>query len=372
MPDGAVAPQVCRWQRSILTAVALWAATRLTFLVVGIYSARLSGSSVAWLGMWTRWDSGYYLSIAGQGYQPPSVLTGLESGQSNVNFFPMLPILIALFHLVIPSVRLAGLMAANVSLLIAAIALHRLANRRCSLAAADWAVISLMTLPGSFALSAPLSESVFLAFSILAASLVPARNNAAALFSALLTITRWTGILQGLGLALDWLTDRIRGRDASYQRLLAVCLVPVPLLLFLGYMFYLTGDALAPLHSNFAFWHQRFGVPFQSLVVFVHTGQPRLELQSALALLLVTITLSQMRMFTPGEVFFVIASIASFASSDAASASLVRYTIGLYPVHLAIGRLCGHIQAMRILLLCLAMIGAAIAVFWFQGSDVYV
>ena len=137
MPDGAVAPQVCRWQRSILTAVALWAATRLTFLVVGIYSARLSGSSVAWLGMWTRWDSGYYLSIAGQGYQPPSVLTGLESGQSNVNFFPMLPILIALFHLVIPSVRLAGLMAANVSLLIAAIALHRLANRRCSLAAAD-------------------------------------------------------------------------------------------------------------------------------------------------------------------------------------------------------------------------------------------
>ena len=83
-------------------------------------------------------------------------------------------------------------------------------------------------------------------------------------------------------------------------------------------------------------------------------------------------TLSQIRLFTAGEMLFVIGSVASFASSDAASPSLIRYTIGLYPVHLAMGRLCGRYPAMRLLLLCLALIGGAIAVLWFHGQDVYV
>jgi hypothetical protein len=41
-------------------------------------------------------------------------------------------------------------------------------------------------------------------------------------------------------------------------------------------------------------------------------------------------------------------------------------------VHLALGRLCARHGWMRLVLLCLAMIGAAIAVAWFQGSNLYV
>jgi len=237
---------------------------------------------------------------------------------------------------------------------------------------ADWTLLCLMVLPGSFALSGPLSEAPFLAVSILTAWLAPTRPGAAALSSAVLSIARWTGILQGLGLALDWLIDRIRGRDATYRRLLPICLVPIPLFLFLAYMFWLTGDGLAPLHSNTAFWHQRFGEPFQSLFLFFDAPEPRLEIQSAIALALLALTASQARWFSAGEMFFVVASVACFASSEAASQSLIRYTMGLYPVHLALGRLCARHGWMRVLLLCLAMIGGAIAVAWFHGSDLYV
>jgi hypothetical protein len=113
-------------------------------------------------------------------------------------------------------------------------------------------------------------------------------------------------------------------------------------------------------------------VPFQSLFLFLHTPEPRLEIQSAIALGLLALTASQVRWFTAGEMFFVVASVACFASSESASPSLIRYTVGLYPVHLALGRLCARHGWMRLVLLCLAMIGAAIAVAWFQGSNLYV
>ncbi len=360
------------WSKSILVAAALWAATRLTFSLIGTYSFRLNGQPVPWISMWLQWDASYYLSIARGGYQVPTVITGLEIGQSNLAFSPMMPLMTALVHLIVPSVRVAGLIAANACLLTAAAIMHRLVSRRFDGNAANWAVLSLMTLPGSFALSSPLSEAPFLALSIAAAYLAPTRSDAAAASSALLTITRVTGIFQAAGFALDWLVDRIRGRGATYRRLLPICLAPLPLLLFFVYMLYRTGDAFAQLHSQFSFWQQRFGIPFQSLLLFTHTNQPRLEMVSVLSLGMILITLTQARWFSLGEMLFVVASVASFASMETVSPSLVRYTIGLYPVHMAIGRLCGRYVGMRVLLLCLALIGSALATLWFHGSEAYV
>jgi hypothetical protein len=361
------------WMRSFLLGLIIWAATRATFLLIGAYSFKLYGQPVPWTDMWVQWDAHFYLDIAERGYQPPTVFSGLETGQSNINFFPLLPVMIAIVHMLGLDARLAGLITVNVCLLIAAIVLHRMATQRADARVADWTLLSLMTLPGSFGLSGPLSESPFLAFSVAATFLASARPGISAIFSGLLTISRWTGILQGIGLALDWLIERIRGGvRGSYSRLLPIALIPIPLLLFLAYMFYLTGDALAPLHSNFAFWKQHFEIPFQSLFLFLHTQQPRLQIQSLVALALVLITLSQARFFSAGEMFFVVASVLSYTSSEAASPSLIRYTIGLYPVHLAIGKLCGCCVPMRVLLVCLAMAGSALAAIWFHGSESYV
>jgi hypothetical protein len=354
-------------------ALLTWAATRVTFLLIGAYSFRFNGQSVPWAAMWVQWDATFYLNIADHGYQAPTVVTGQETGQSNINFFPLMPIATAFVHLLVPSIAVSGLIASNLLLVVATIMLHRMAAERLGQGAADWSVLSLMLLPGSFALSSPLSEACFVAVSVSAAFLVRRRRIVAgAGIGAFLTVARWTGILQGLGFALDWLIARLRGEQASYSQLLCIALVPLPLLIFLLYMLHLTGDGFATLHSNFAFWQQRFGWPFQSLWLFATTDQPRLQVQSVVMDVLVLLTLSQARRFSPGELFFALASLASFASSDSASPSLIRYTIGLYPVHLAVGALCAQHTALRVLLLCLALINAALAVYWFHGSDVYI
>jgi hypothetical protein len=360
------------WSGSILVALALWAATRLIFLAIGAYSFRLNGDAIPWVNMWVQWDSGYYLSIAKHGYQLPIAVTGSETGQSNINFFPFTAILIAAVHVFVRWWQLAGVVAANICLLIAAAVLHRLSAVRYDINTADWSVLSLMALPGSFALSGPLSEAPFLVLSISAAYFAGRRSSMFAVSSGLLTITRLTGIFQGMGFALDWLIDRARGKDATYRRFLPICLIPLPLLVLLVYMFALSGDALAPLHSNVVFWRQEFGIPFHCLFLFATSAAPQLEIQSAVALILLLITLSQAWRFSYGELFFLIASVASFSSSGSASPSLIRYTIGLYPVHIAVGRLCGRHSAVRLLCLCLALAGAAIAAQWFRGTDLYV
>ena len=361
------------WMRSVLFGLGAWAATRLTFLLIGAYSFRLYGQPVPWAAMWIQWDANFYLDIAREGYRPPHVLTGLETGQSNINFFPLLPMMIAgLATLGLP-VRLSGLLAANGCLLAAAILLHRLATRRAGASAADWTVLSLMALPGSFAFSGPFSESPFLALSIAAAFFSTLRPRASAFCSALLTISRLTGLLQGMGMAFDWLLARIEGsRQGSYARLLPIAFIPLPLLLFFAFMFHLTGDVLAPLHSQVAFWKQHVEIPFQSLFLFLNTTQPRIEIESLISLILLLVTLSQIRLFSAGEVFFVAAVVLSYTSTEAATPSLIRYTVGLYPVHLAIGRACSRHVAMRMLLLCMAMAGAALAAIWFHGSDSYI
>ena len=173
-------------------------------------------------------------------------------------------------------------------------------------------------------------------------------------------------------MALDWLIARVRQQPAPYRSLMLISFIPLPLLAFSWYMFHLTGDNLAPLHSNFAFWDQQLGVPFQSLVMFLWTNQPRLQVQSVIALILIVVLLSQARMFSAGELLFVAASVVSFASSESASPSLIRYTLALYPLHLTMGRLCDRHRSMRLLLLGLAFINGALAIYWFHGRDIYV
>ena len=350
------------WLRSIVFAVAVFTASRVALFLIGVYSFRFEGQSVPWLHMWIQWDAGYYLSIADHGYMPPQVVTGYESGQSNINFFPLLPMGVALLARLGLPVPLAGVAFANVCLVVAAVLLHRLACRRAGSFAANWAVISLMALPGSFALSGPLSESIFLAFSIAAAYLVQRGRLASAVASVAL----------GAGMALDWVIARVRRQAAPYRNLMLISFIPLPLLALSAFMFHVTGDNLAPLHSNLAFWDQQFGVPFQSLAMFLWTNQPRLQVQSVLTLVMVAALLSQWRLFTAGELFFVAVSVFSFASSEAASPSLIRYTIGLYPVHLAMGRLCATRHGARVLLVALAFVNGALAIYWFHGRDVYV
>ena len=340
---------------------------------LGGFAYALDGHAIPWLGLWIQWDANYYLSILTHGYREPAVVTGLETGQSNLNFFPLLPIGGWLVARLVTPPGLAGLVFANACLVAAALGLHRVATRRFGIAAADWSVVSLVVLPGSFALSSFMTEPLFLAISIWSFHLfATGRPGAAAALGSLLSVTRLTGVALAGGFALDWLMRRIRRRPADYAVLFTICLMPLPLVGFMAYMDWLTGDGLAFLHSQLGFWQHRLDYQLANFFLFLSSDQPRLVVQSIVGLALLLCLLWSVRCFTAGELLFVGVNIASFASSGSASPSLLRYMISLYPLHLALGQLGARHPAVRVLIVTLALVDGAMMTYWARGYDFFI
>lgn len=361
------------WGESALLAVAAWGVSRLVLGLVGGFSFLLDGQPVHWLAMWVQWDANYYLSIVNDGYALPTLVTGGETGQSNINFFPLLPLLTRGAMLLGPPAVPAALLVSNAALVAAAVAIHRLAVTRAGSAAGRWAVLSLMVLPGSFSLSGVMTESLFLAASAWAFLLAGGRRmGAAAAVGALLPVARITGVGLTAALGLDWLVARWRGQAASYRDLFLIMLTPVLLVGFMAYMHLRFGDGLAFVHSQFAFWQHRMGVPLQNFAMWAWTDQPRLWMQSVLATSMLLVLLSQVRRLHAGEILFVALNVVSFASSLSAGPSLLRYMLSLAPLHLAVGTFCASRGWGPTYLVLMALVNGALMPLWAHGSEAYI
>ena len=359
------------WPRSVTVAFFVWFATRCVLELIAAWSFRLDGHSAPWLHLWVQWDASYYLDAATNGYRMPAIVTGNETGQSSINFLPLLPLGIALIRFLVGSPVIAGLIFTNLCLVAAGVLLHRLTCRRAGVHAADWSVLSMMLLPGSFSLSGIMSEAPFLLLSIGAVTFARSRPAWGSLCLSLLAITRLTGIVLLAGVGLDWLIDRYRGRPATYRTLFLLALSPLPLLAYAAFMFHVTGDALAAVHSHSAFWFQKEELPFQELFSFVATGEQRLQVESVISLSMVAVLLTRWRLFTAGEWLFLAVSIGTSSSAVSLSPSLIRYMIALYPVHMAVGDLCSRWFGGRLLVCLYAMINGALVIGWAHGRDFF-
>jgi Mannosyltransferase (PIG-V) len=146
--------------------------------------------------MWQHFDSGFYLSIAAQGYAGPHMLHRM----SNWAFFPLYPLLIRIvaqpFGSSMDMYSMAGLLVANVAALVAAFYLYRLTSREFGRRTAIRAVLYLGLFPMSFYLSAIYPESLFLALSVSCMYYARLRRWwLAGVLGGLTTLTRPQGIL---------------------------------------------------------------------------------------------------------------------------------------------------------------------------------
>jgi hypothetical protein len=155
----------------------------------------------------TRWDAGWYLSIALNGYHD---VPGYKSGASTA-FFPLYPLFIRavgepIDALGLPrdySFKLAGLFVSLAAFIVALYLLHRLTELELGPRAADNAVALLALFPMSLYFSAIYPESLFLALSV--GCLYSARRGwwwRAAALGALASATRSQGLLLLLPLAI--------------------------------------------------------------------------------------------------------------------------------------------------------------------------
>lgn len=145
-------------------------ASRLALLAVGLMTQifieplsakvsplRLTESPV--LRMWGQWDTGWYMSVAAQGY---SHLPGPD-GQVNWVFFPAFPMLsVGLAQITGLPLFPAMLLLSNLSFLAALFLAHRFASEEFDERTADLTVALICAAPGSYVFSSAYTESLFL------------------------------------------------------------------------------------------------------------------------------------------------------------------------------------------------------------------
>ncbi|QBD81401.1 hypothetical protein EPA93_37685 [Ktedonosporobacter rubrisoli] len=158
--------------------------------------------AMLWL-MWQHFDSGFYLSIAQQGYWGAQTLHGM----SNWAFFPLYPLLIRLFTTPFgtsdDAFRLVALLVSNLAAIVAGIFLYKLTRRELGDKIAARTVLYLAIFPMGFYLAAIYPESLFLALAV--SCTYYARQQRwwiAGLLGGLAALTRPQGVL--LAVIVGW------------------------------------------------------------------------------------------------------------------------------------------------------------------------
>ncbi len=297
------------WRALWSSRVLVWLAGAGTVATVGFGPARNAFDppgvtrGFGWLGDLlaapaARWDAAWYLVIAHLGYAP--ALGPFTSARDA--FFPLYPLgLRALSDTGLPPV-LAGVLLSLLSLALALYWIHRLT----ALEFGDWAlargatgadvarlaVLATALAPMAFYFSAVYSESLYLALSVGVFWFARAgRWRLVALLGALAAATRSTGVVlllpalmlylygpredlapvrraAAVGAAtaagargLRALVAGLRPRYPLRRDILWLALIPAGLLLYLAYLGFAGGDALAPFRAQHV-WGRHFAGPY--------------------------------------------------------------------------------------------------------------
>lgn len=220
------------------------------------------------VNMWSRWDAGWYRSIAAHGY---SFAAG---GPSNTAFFPVYPMLMRAIHGLVPSNTdaswfMAGIIVSNVAACVALAFLFLLVRQEFGQSTAQRAVIYLIVFPMTLFLSAVYSESVFLAFVI--AAFYYARKRlwwVAGCLAAAATLSRPPGIVVPVALTFEYLRQhRFAWRELRAD-LLALLFGPAALVCYFGYLHIAQGNAGAVIHAQQG-WGLQLEAPWVTFVRYL-------------------------------------------------------------------------------------------------------
>lgn len=270
-PPPAAAPEsLAADARRVL---APWLGSRLTLLLfawLGLLAQAPVDNPGHWrkfadvplLDGWARWDSAWYASIALDGYQ------WLPGQACNVNFFPLyawstwalsLPL-----RLVFSDERafyLAGMAWSLALFYLALLGLQRLGRRAWGEAVTGRTLMLLAWFPFALFYSAVYTESLFLALCVWAFVFAGEdRWWPAAALVGLAGLTRVTGAVLGLALAIEF-AQRARLDAQKWRRDGVAFLVsPLPLLALLGYFKLQFGEALLFLKTYTTVWDKRPGL----------------------------------------------------------------------------------------------------------------
>lgn len=292
-------------------------------------------------------DAGWYHGIAADGYaeRPFDART-----QANWAFFPLHPMLWRGLDAFPGSTTLAGIVFANLCLLLALGLLYVLARETGRDAAASArAVYALALFPVAYFLSFPWSESLFLVLSI--GAMLAAQRGAwwwAGLLGAGGAATRFAGLFLAPAMLAQVLRER---RWPTWREGAALAMVPLGLVGFMLVLWSATGHPLAFADVQSA-WGREPGLPVRAIgVLLLRPWEIAVDWNvrwlnlAALALGMLALRHFTVRREFGFAVLLALGMLAPLMTDTLTS--MARYVLGLFPVALALGDWCARAAVER-------------------------
>lgn len=232
----------------LATPLALFLSTRLALLIAAFFANNLLPSNpngYAWfvlprwsiLDAWVRWDAGWYLIIAKEGFNYSPLAPDLS-----LPTLPLFPLLIRLFAPIFSDLALSALFASNLAFAAASVLLYRLALRHGDSGLATRSVLFVGLVPFVPLLGAAQAEGLTLLLAVGVFYLLEQSGNgrfiSASLVASLAVLTTPSGLAL-LPALLVWLLSK-KGR-LSRARICALCLPVVSYIGFGLFLYFLGG-----------------------------------------------------------------------------------------------------------------------------------
>jgi Gpi18-like mannosyltransferase len=332
-------------------------------------AGHLSPNAYPFVNMWARWDAGWYLDIAKNGYR------FLPGEQSNVAFFPLYPYVVRLVHTVIrlPSDAgwlLVGIIVSNTALFVALIYLYRLICLDYDRSTAARTVLYLCVFPTTLFLSAVYSESLFLA--LVVSAFYYARETrwvTTGVLAAAATLCRPAGLLLVVPLGFEYLSQK----EFRWRRVGSDCLTlilpPLALAGHLGVLRWRFGSwNVISKAEAIEGWNRSLTLPWNTLLSsFQHIGASigyHGAFELVFTAMLIALAIFACFRLRPSYAIYSVVSVL-FVTSWGDLKSAPRFGLVIFPIMILLA-LLGQNKAFNRTYLTLAAILAAISMVVFS------
>jgi len=283
-----------------------------------------------------HWDAGWFLRIAGQGYDFDCA-----------PFFPMFPWLIRLVTFFTGNGVTAGFLISNTALFIACYFLYIIAKEDYDEKTAATAVFALLFFPTAIFFTSIYSESLLMAFAL--TSFYFARNGRwiwAVLLGCCAALTRNVGVV--LFFAYLYMQYQENNNRIILKKAAPLLLIPASLSIFMFVLWMRTGDPLAFAHSlNSEYWgYRHFAYPgagqLLSLSLFFYNSEFYCLFESGMALLFLFLIIKSYKYIKdkPQLIFLTLGFLIPFSSVvDNLPLGMPRYILVLFPGYVTLARL---------------------------------
>jgi hypothetical protein len=346
-------------------ALLLFVASRAMLTVIGViaheaFRNHYVGFFPDWLNIWGVWDSTWYINIAKGGYS--TVLN--EVGMPNYTFFPLYPLLMRLFSLLTGDYYLSGVLISNIALLVSCVYLYRLVKLDSDESTALRSIKYMFLFPTAFVLSGVLTESLFLALSLMSFYYAKKRNW---LFAGVLgfftALTRPYGVIILIPLAYEYL----RSVDYDPRRIkvdaLFLLLVPIGVSLYSVYTYSLTGDPLAFMHAQKE-WGGAFRFPLEQLWNRLSEGRMDVRFNAYITLIALAVLVLFYKKVDFSSWLYGAFVILIPLSSSASAWSMSRYIVVAFPLFIIFARLAKNQRFDETATILLVMLQGLLMALW--------